>query len=88
MGKPGPELGLLRIAQCRRRGVVQHAIQQAIGEFEPLARRELFELLQKGRLVHEDKVRFASEFSILLRSAISSSLGARHYTHLILRSRA
>src|SRR5205807_1975127 len=64
MGDARFEFVPLGIVERRRGGVVQHAVQQAMRQFQAFTRRELLQLFQEGALFHGDRVRFAGRVSI------------------------
>ena len=52
MRQPLPQLVPLGVAQGRCGLVVQNAIEQAVGDLQPLARAELLQFVEEGGLGH------------------------------------
>ncbi len=63
MGQPLAYLITLLIGERRRLLIVKHTIEQAVGYFEPLSRREVLQLRQQSCLVLDAKILVDSRFS-------------------------
>ena len=62
MGQTVAQLLPLGIAERRRRGIVQNAVEQAVRQFQPLVRGQLLELLEESGFGHAAKVRLVGFF--------------------------
>lgn len=64
VGETRAQLGPLLLSHRRRGLVVEDAVEQAIGDLEPLARIQMLQLAEEGRFVHDMNVLLAVRFSI------------------------